>query len=94
MTEKDKVVSADPALDTLCAEYWAFSCYTQPVNALLAGEQIDEPVLYRESPADHAQRANGARELLKRGEALGDLKIALPVKRLTHFNEGSEGNEC
>ena len=75
MTEKDKVVSADPALDTLCAEYWAFSCYTQPVNALLAGEQIDEPVLYRESPADHAQRADGARELLKRGEALGDLPL-------------------
>tara|TARA_Y100000815_G_C13348448_1_gene503113 strand:- start:6772 stop:7470 length:699 start_codon:yes stop_codon:yes gene_type:complete len=28
------------------------------------------------------------------GETPGDLKIVLPVKRLTHSNEGSEGNEC
>ena len=75
MSKEDSVVSKNVALDALCEAYWMFSCKAQPMNALLAGEQIDEPVLYRESPEDHTLRADGARELLKRCDALNELPL-------------------
>jgi len=44
--------------------YWRFSCFEQPLAAILAGEKTTDAALFRESPADHDRRCASARELL------------------------------
>lgn len=69
-------VSTAKRFEALADEYWVFACTESPVTAILAGEDPDDPVLFRESPADHARRRSGAvrlREILRSipADALG-----------------------
>ncbi len=49
------------ALNELASRYWQFLRYEFPFNALIAGEPLNEPTLFREAPSDFARRADVAR---------------------------------
>ena len=51
-------------LQRLAERYWAFCCFEQPFNAILAGEDPADDVLFRESPGDHDRRCSAAVALL------------------------------
>lgn len=58
------------ALAELAARHWRFLCHELPLTAVLAGESTSDPVLFRESPADHERRYAAAGDLLAAVEAI------------------------
>ena len=52
-------------LDALAKRYWAFECEEFPLSALLAGEELDHPVLFRESPEDYDRKNARAGDFLR-----------------------------
>ena len=56
--------SASLRLADLAERYWQFECHELPLTAALAGVALPDAVLFRESAADHARRAQRAIELL------------------------------
>lgn len=58
------------ALADLAARHWRFLCHELPLTAVLAGESTPDPVLFRESPADHERRYRTAGALLAEAEAI------------------------
>lgn len=71
------------ALADLAAAYWRFECEEQPFTAIMAGEPTDATVLFRDSAADHARRAERAREMAASLAAIGT--DALSARdRVTH----------
>lgn len=48
--------SATDCLADLAERYWRFQCHEGPTFAILAGEDVDDPVLFREAPADFDRR--------------------------------------
>jgi uncharacterized protein (DUF885 family) len=55
-----EALPAQEALNTLSKRYWQFLRSEFPFNALMAGDPIDEPTLFREAPSDFARRAEAA----------------------------------
>lgn len=57
----------DPAnaLKLLTERYWAFESFESPFSALLAGEKLDDPTLFREAPEDYDRKDDSASELLR-----------------------------
>ncbi|MFN9448141.1 MAG: DUF885 domain-containing protein [Rubrivivax sp.] len=62
--------TAHQALATLAERYWAFECHELPLSAVLAGQTLDDAVLFRESAADHERRDHEAGRLLKLAEQI------------------------
>ncbi|MEO1034287.1 MAG: DUF885 domain-containing protein [Pseudomonadota bacterium] len=54
----------ESALTALAERYWQFEAYESPFNALLAGERLDDPTLFREAPTDYDRKDEKAAELL------------------------------
>lgn len=52
-------------LADIADRYWQFICHEQPFSAILAGEKTADPILFRESPADHDRRCATASSLLE-----------------------------
>ena len=76
------VQSADP-LSGLAARFWRFLCHEFPLTAILAGEPTPDPVLFRESPADHERRYVTAGTFLAELDAIAP--DGLPIQdRATH----------
>jgi uncharacterized protein (DUF885 family) len=76
-------MSADPELAAFAARYWAILCAESPFGAILAGEPVEGPTLFREAQADHGRRDALAAELL--GElARIPLDRLGPTDRATH----------
>ncbi len=63
-------------LADLAARYWRFECEEFPLTALLAGEPVNAPALFRAAPADHDRRYEAV------GQLLADLE-AIPEAALT-----------
>ena len=63
-------VTPSGALATLAERYWRFECQEMPLSAALAGAKLDDAVLFRESPLDHARRDARAGELLVELQAI------------------------
>ena len=61
VTAIEAIGEAGLALYELSSRYWQFLRYEFPLNALTAGEPLDEPTLFREAPSDFARRADVAR---------------------------------
>jgi uncharacterized protein (DUF885 family) len=61
VTAIEAIGEAGLALNELSSRYWQFLRYEFPLNALTAGEPLDEPTLFREAPSDFARRADVAR---------------------------------
>lgn len=64
------MTDAASALRVLTEDYWKFEAFETPFNALLAGEKLDSPELFRESPEDYERKNTRAGELLQALEAL------------------------
>jgi uncharacterized protein (DUF885 family) len=69
MTEQTQQV-APQALAVLAQHYWAFECHELPLSAVLAGQTLQDAVLFRESAADHQRRNADAGHLLTRAEQI------------------------
>lgn len=65
-----KASAAAKSLKALADKYWAFECFESPFGALLAGEELTDPALFRESPDDYDRKATGAVELLGESEQI------------------------
>lgn len=61
VTAIEAIGEAGLALNELSSRYWQFLRHEFPLNALTAGEPLDEPTLFREAPSDFARRADVAR---------------------------------
>lgn len=61
LTTTETMGEAGAALNELSSRYWQFLRHEFPLNALTAGEPLDEPTLFREAPSDFARRADVAR---------------------------------
>ena len=64
---------ADATLAALAARYWQWTCREFPLTAFMAGTPNDDPVMFREAPADFDRRAREAAAL--RAE-LGAIAVA------------------
>ena len=73
VTAIEAIGEAGLALNELSSRYWQFLRYEFPLNALTAGEPLDEPTLFREAPSDFARRADVARIL---HAELGNISLA------------------
>lgn len=62
--------TAPQALAVLAEHYWAFECHELPLSAVLAGQTLQDTVLFRESAADHQRRDTHAGDLLARAEQI------------------------
>jgi uncharacterized protein (DUF885 family) len=62
--------AASQALSALADRYWAFECHALPLSAVLAGQPLDDAVLFRESAADHQRRDDDAGQLLRLAEQI------------------------
>lgn len=51
-------------LDSLAERYWQFLRHEFPLTAYAAGDPVDDPIMFRESPDDHDRRAEAAGRLL------------------------------
>ena len=69
MTEQTQT-TASQALSALAERYWAFECHALPLSAVLAGQPLDDAVLFRESAADHQHRDHDAGQLLNLAEQI------------------------
>ncbi len=79
--------SPGEALATLAERYWQFLRHEFPLNALIAGEPLEEPTLFRESPADFARRAEEAGHLRAALERLDSASLSMQDRitlRLLH----------
>lgn len=65
-------------LADLAARYWRFECEEFPLTALLAGEPVQGPALFRMAPADHDRRYETAGQLLAELEAIPETALAGP----------------
>jgi uncharacterized protein (DUF885 family) len=74
---------SSPALAALADDYWQFLRREFPLSALLAGQPADEPVMFREGPADAPRRADAAAGLLQRLQPLAP-GLRDPQDRITH----------
>ncbi len=70
-------------LHQIAERYWQYSCKEQPFAAILAGETIEDAVLFRESVADHDRRRQGAEALLAELRQLSHEN--LPAQELATF---------
>jgi uncharacterized protein (DUF885 family) len=61
---------APQALAALAERYWAFECHELPLSAVLAGQTLQDAVLFRESAADHQRRNTDAGHLLMQAEQI------------------------
>jgi uncharacterized protein (DUF885 family) len=61
---------APQALAALAERYWAFECHELPLSAVLAGQTLQDAVLFRESAADHQRRNTDAGHLLTQAEQI------------------------
>jgi uncharacterized protein (DUF885 family) len=61
---------APQALAALAERYWAFECHELPLSAVLAGQTLQDAVLFRESAADHRRRNTDAGHLLTQAEQI------------------------
>ena len=61
---------APQALAALAKRYWAFECHELPLSAVLAGQTLQDAVLFRESAADHQRRNTDAGHLLTQAEQI------------------------
>jgi uncharacterized protein (DUF885 family) len=67
MTIKD---SPSQRVARLAERYWEFECYELPLSAALAGVDLPDAVLFRESAQDHARRDQRASVLLGEAEQI------------------------
>jgi uncharacterized protein (DUF885 family) len=65
MNEQTRQI-APQALAALAERYWAFECHELPLSAVLAGQALNDAMLFRESAADHQRRDIDAGHLLTR----------------------------
>ena len=74
------------ALNDLAERYWEFESFEAPFSALLAGEKLADPTLFRESPADYERRNATAAGLLTELDqiATSDLQAQDRGHRQTH----------
>jgi uncharacterized protein (DUF885 family) len=61
VAKNETLDEAGLSLNELASRYWQFLRHEFPFNALIAGEPLDEPTLFREAPSDFARRADVAR---------------------------------
>jgi len=61
---------APQALAALAERYWAFECHELPLSAVLAGQTLQDAVLFRESAADHQRRNTDAGHLLTQADQI------------------------
>ena len=66
---------APQALAALAERYWAFECHELPLSAVLAGQTLQDAVLFRESAADHQRRNTDAGHLLTRAEQIDTVPL-------------------
>lgn len=57
-------MTAQDRLADFATRYWAFLCAECPFSAILAGEPVEGPTLFREAQADHARRDARAADML------------------------------
>ncbi len=78
-------MSNSPAarLSALADRYWRFECHEIPLSAALAGEELPDAVVFRESLADHDRRAAGA-AALRRELSTVDADVLAPQDAATH----------
>ena len=65
----DESPSAD-RLSDLATRYWRFQCHEFPLNAILAGEDVPDAVLFRESQEDYDRRDRAAGDMLRELETI------------------------
>jgi uncharacterized protein (DUF885 family) len=75
--------SASDALAELCGRYWTLHCEEFPAEAIAASQPVAHDELLRESPADHARRAQAAGGMLAELQAIAPTALA-PGERITH----------
>ena len=75
--------SASDALAELCSRYWTLHCEEFPAEAIAASQPVAHDELLRESPADHARRAQAAGGMLAELQAIAPTALA-PAERITH----------
>ncbi len=69
----------------LAARYWQFECHELPLTAAMAGVELPDAVLFRESAADHARRDQRAAALLAQVEQVDVARqSAGPVPATVH----------
>ena len=61
---------SDPTLAALAERYWQWTCHEFPLTAVMAGQPNDDPVMFREAPADHDRRAREAAAMLAELDAI------------------------
>jgi len=71
------------ALQALAERYWQMLRFEFPLSAFLAGHPNEDPILFRESPADHDRRARNAQAKLVELRAI-PLEDLLGQDRVTH----------
>ena len=71
------------ALQALAERYWQFLRHEFPLGALLAGQPLDDPTLFREAPTDFERRAGQAASMLAELEAIPASMLA-SQDRITH----------
>ena len=74
---------AADALQDLAERYWQFQCHAYPMFAILAGETIDDGVLFRESPADFDASRATSTEMLTELERIDQAELGAQ-DRATH----------
>ena len=57
-------------LADLAELYWQFECHELPLTAAMAGVQLPDAILFRESAEDHARRDRRAGELLAQADSI------------------------
>jgi uncharacterized protein (DUF885 family) len=70
-------------LEALAERYWQFECHEMPLTGVLAGQALPDAVLFRESAADHARRAERAGTLAAEVARIDTAALA-PQQRATH----------
>ncbi|MEN9419040.1 MAG: hypothetical protein RI988_2660 [Pseudomonadota bacterium] len=81
--EATQATRATQALQALAERYWQFLRHEFPLGACLAGDPPEDPVMFREAPADFHRRALEAKRL--RGELLAIPTAGLASQdRITH----------
>ena len=81
--EATHAMQGNQALHSLAERYWQFLRHEFPLGACLAGEPLEDPVMFREAPADFHRRAVEATRL--RGDLLAIPTGGLtPQDRITH----------
>jgi uncharacterized protein (DUF885 family) len=75
--------SASDALAELCGRYWTLHCEEFPAEAIAGSQPVAHDKLLRESPADHARRAQAAGGMLAELQAIAPTALA-PGELITH----------